>query len=85
MSEITDYLNEKVAELRLAGITSAIIWALGLLISAAAFLWSHPTLTLPLMLAGFSLLLAGAYFNVHFELRRLDYARALEKIAEYEQ
>jgi VIT1/CCC1 family predicted Fe2+/Mn2+ transporter len=85
MTEITDYLNEKVAELRLARIISAVVWTLGLLISAAAFLWRHSTLALPLTLVGFSLFFAGAYFNIQFEFRRLDYTRALEKIAEYEQ
>lgn len=81
MPEITDYLNEKIAELRLARIASAVIWALGLLISIAAFFWR----ALPLTLTGFSLLFLGVYLSVHFEFRRLDYSLALEKIAEYEQ
>ena len=38
-----------------------------------------------LIIIGFSLLFVGLYLSVHYELQRLDYMHALEKIAHQEK
>ncbi|UCH32722.1 MAG: hypothetical protein JSV05_04950 [Candidatus Bathyarchaeota archaeon] len=78
MSDITDYLREKISEVRLARVIGEIIWAIGSCISMAGIFLRLLTFTIP----GFSLLLMGLYLSVHYELQRLSYTQALERFAQ---
>ena len=81
LSETTDYLSEKIVRVRFAKFVGEVIWVLGLCISAIALLLK----TLLFMIPGFSLLLVGSYLSVHYELQRLDYLLALERINRYDK
>jgi len=77
MSDMADYLKEKVAEVRLARFIGEVVWAFGSCISVAGLFLN----VLSLVITGFSLLFIGLYLSVHYELQRLDYTHALEKIS----
>ncbi len=77
MSEITNSLKRKIAEVRYARFIGEFIWALGGCITVAGFLFTNHLFTI----SGFSLLLTGVYLSVYFELQRLGYIYALEKTA----
>ncbi len=81
MSEITDYLSERIVRVRFAKFVGELIWVLGLCISVVALLLK----VLILMIPGFSLLFVGLFVSVHYELQRLDYLIALEKMARYDK
>jgi hypothetical protein len=81
VSDITDYLKNKIAEVRFARFIGEIVWALGSMISIAGLFWR----ILELIITGFSLLFLGLYLSVHYELQRLDYTHALERIAHREK
>lgn len=81
MSDITDYLKEKIAEVRFARFIGEAVWALGTVLSVAGLFFK----VLLLSIVGFSLLFAGLLLSVHYELQRLDYMHALEKISHHEK
>lgn len=81
MSEITDYLKEKIAAVRLARLVGEVICALGSAVSVAGLFLK----ILLLLIAGFSLLFVGLYLSVHYELQRLDYMHSLENFAHKEK
>lgn len=81
LSEITDYLKAKIAEVRFARLVGEIIWALGSCISIVGLFFR----ILFVITAGFSLLFTGLYLSVHYELQRLDYMHSLEKLAHQEK
>lgn len=81
MSDIADYLKQKIVEVRFARFIGEVVWALGSMISIIALFWK----ILELIIAGFSLLFLGLYLSVHYELQRLDYAHALERILHREK
>jgi len=80
LSEIAEYLREKIAEVRLARFIGEIIWALGSVFSVVALFLKIFFVTV----VGFSLLFVGSYLSVHFELQRLDYIHALERASRQE-
>jgi hypothetical protein len=80
LSNISDYLNRKIVDVRLARLLGEAIWALGSCISAAGLLLR----TLILVVIGFPILFFGLYLSVHFELQRLDYVQAMERIMHQE-
>jgi hypothetical protein len=77
--EITDYLKEKIAEVRLARIVGEAVWALGSCISVAGLFFK----ILILIITGFSLLFVGLYLSVHYELQRLNYMHTLDKLTHH--
>ena len=77
MSDISEYLKEKIAEFRLARFFGEMAAALGTCISITGIFLKILILTI----TGFSLLFTGLYLSVHYELQRLDYTHALEKIS----
>ena len=79
--EIADYLKEKIVEVRVARLVGEVVWALGSCISVAGLFFK----ILLLIIMGFSLLFVGLYLSVHYELQRLNYMHALEKIAHHEK
>ena len=81
LSEITDYLSDKIVRVRFAKFVGEVIWVLGFGISVVALLLK----VLLFMIPGFSLLFVGLYLSVHYELQRLDYLLALEKVARYDK
>jgi hypothetical protein len=80
MSDITDYLKQKIVDVRFARFIGEVVWAIGSMISITALFWK----VLELIITGFSLLFLGLYLSVHYEFQRLDYAHALEKISHRE-
>jgi hypothetical protein len=78
VSDITDYLREKISEVRLARVIGEIIWAIGSCISMAGIFLRFLTF----IILGFSLLFVGLYLSVYYELQRLDYIQALERFAQ---
>ncbi len=81
MSDITEYLREKIVEVRLARIIGEVVWAVGSLTAVSGLLLEF----LALIITGFSLLFVGLYLSVHYELQRIDYAHALEQIVRHEK
>lgn len=81
MSEIAEHLKARIAEVRFARLIGEIVWALGALVSAAGLVFKVLLLTI----MGFPLLFVGLYLSVHYELQRIDYALALEKLAHQEK
>ena len=81
MSEITDYLRDEIVRVRLAKFVGEILWALGFFVSVAALILR----VLLLMVPGFSLLFVGLYMSVHYELQRIDYMHALDKITHHDK
>lgn len=81
MSDITDYLRQRIAQVRFARFIGEIVWAFGSVLSVAGLFLK----VLLLITLGFSLLFVGLYLSVHYELQRLDYMRALEKIVHHEK
>lgn len=77
LPEITGYLKEKIAEVRIGRLVGEVVWAIGSCLSVAGLLSRIDLLTI----TGFSSLFAGLYLTVHYELQRLDYLSALEKIS----
>jgi hypothetical protein len=76
LSDVAEYLKEKVAQFKMARHLGEVMWALGSILSAAGLLFKILLLTI----ASFSLLLLGGYLSVHFEFQRLDYLDALDGI-----
>lgn len=81
LSEITDYLKDRVAEVRFARLVWEAVCALGSCISIAGMFFR----ILLLIIIGFSIVFAGLYLSVHYELQRLDYLHALEGFAHREE
>ncbi len=81
MSEIAEHLKARVAEVRFARLIVEIVWALGAFASAAGLVFRVLLLTV----MGFPLLFVGLYLSVHYELQRVDYTLALEKLAHQEK
>jgi len=76
LPEITDYLEEKIVQVRFARLVGAVIWAFGSFLSIAGLFLR----LLPLVVVGFSILFAGLYLSVYYELQRLDYKHSLERL-----
>ncbi|UCE96453.1 MAG: hypothetical protein JSV51_02275 [Candidatus Bathyarchaeota archaeon] len=81
MSEITDYLSQKIVEIRLARFIGEVVWASGSIIASAGLLFR----IILLAIVGFSVLFIGLYLSVHYELQRLDYMHALERLTHKEK
>ncbi len=81
MSEIADYLKEKIAEVRLGRFFGEVVWALGASISVAGLFFA----ILLVAIVGFSLLFTGLFLSVYYELQRLDYMHALERLSHQEK
>lgn len=81
MSDITDYLRQRIAQVRFARFVGEIVWAFGSVLSVAGLFLEF----FFFIILGFSLLLVGLYMSVHYEFQRLDYMRALEKIVHHEK
>jgi hypothetical protein len=82
VSDITDYLKERIAEVRQARFLGEIVWALGTGITVLELLF----LKMPLLaFVGFAMLFAGLFLSVHYELQLLDYTHALENFARKEK
>ncbi|MFQ6068480.1 MAG: hypothetical protein ACE5KD_02945 [Candidatus Bathyarchaeia archaeon] len=81
MSEVTDYLREKIAQVSFARFVGEIVCALGSSISVVGLFLK----ILVFIIIGFSLLFVGLYLSVHYELQRLDYTYALRKIEQHEK
>jgi hypothetical protein len=81
VSDVTEYLRGRIAEVRFARFVGEIISAMGSILTVAGLLLS----ILPLTFTGFSLLFFGLYLSVHYELQRLDYAHALERFGHREK
>jgi hypothetical protein len=76
LSDIAEYLKEKVAQFKMARHLGEVIWALGSLLSVASLLFKVLLLTI----TSFIILFLGGYLSVHFEFQRLDYLNALDGI-----
>jgi hypothetical protein len=81
MADITDYLREKIAEVRLARLLGEAVWALGVIGSIAGLLLMQLVFTI----MGFPLLFAGLVLCVHYEFQLQDYMYALEDFAHQEK
>ncbi|MFP3985635.1 MAG: hypothetical protein ACLFU9_06705 [Candidatus Bathyarchaeia archaeon] len=81
MTDITEYLKQKIAEVRLARFIGEIVWASGFVIAVSGLFLRIFALTI----TGFSLLFLGLFLSVHYELQRLNYAHALEKLMQHEK
>jgi hypothetical protein len=75
VTDISEYLKRRIAEARFGRLIGGIVVILGVIGASLALLFG----ILGLAIVGFSLLFAGLYLSVHFELQRLDYAEDLEK------
>lgn len=75
MSDVTEYLKERIAEVRFARFIGEVVSAMGSILTVAGLLLN----ILPVTITSFSLLFLGLYLSVHYELQRLDYAHALER------
>lgn len=80
MSDISDYFRRKIVDVRLVRFLGEAIWAVGSCISAAGLLLG----ILILVGIGFPILFFGLYLSVYFELQRLDYVHAIERIMHQE-
>lgn len=76
MTDLAGYLKERIAVVRFARLVGEVVWALGSCVSVVGLFLRMLFLTI----SGFSFLIIGLYVSVHFELQRLDYAQALDKI-----
>jgi hypothetical protein len=77
VADVTDYLRQRIAEVRLARLVGEAVWASGAFISIAGLFLRH----LLLSLMGFSLLFVGLVLSVHYEFQLRDYMHALEDFA----
>lgn len=77
LSESENYLAKKITEVHMGRLVGEVIWALGSCLSFAGLFFK----TLFLMILGFSMLFAGLYLCVHYELRRIDYVSILERVS----
>jgi hypothetical protein len=75
--DITDYLRERIAEVRLARLAGEALWALGACISIAGLVLK----LFLLMITGFPIMFAGLLLSIHYELQLRDYIHALENFA----
>ena len=81
LSDIAEYLKEKVAQFKMARHLGEVIWASGSLLSVASLL----SKVLLLTITSFILLFLGVYLSVHFEFQRLDYLDALDGISHLDE
>ncbi|UCD95761.1 MAG: hypothetical protein JSV35_04385 [Candidatus Bathyarchaeota archaeon] len=75
VTDISEYLKRRIAEACFARLIGEIVVILGVIGSSIALLFR----ILGVAILGFSLLFAGLYLSVHYELQRLDYTEDLEK------
>ncbi len=76
LTELAGYLKERIAVVRFARFVGEVVSAFGSCISIVGLFLRILFLTI----SGFSFLIIGLYVSVHFELQRLDYAQALDRI-----
>lgn len=81
LSDISEYLKERMVEMRFARFIGEIVWAIGSTLSITGLFLNF----LPVTVTGFSLLFLGLYLSVHYELQRLNYVHALERFAHREK
>ena len=81
MADIRDYLKRRIVGARFARLIGEIVVALGVIGSLIALFFG----ILALVVVGFSLLFAGLYLAVHYELQRLGYANDLERFTHREK
>lgn len=81
MADIRDYLKRRIVGARLARLIGEIVVALGVIGSLIALFFG----ILALVVVGFSLLFAGLYPAVRYELQRLGYANDLERFTQREK
>jgi len=77
LSEFENYHARKITEVRMGRLVGEVIWALGSCLSFAGLFFR----ILFLMILGSSMLFAGLYLCVHYELRRVDYVSILERVS----
>lgn len=77
MTDITDYLKRRIAEVRLARLVGEAVWASGTITSVVGLLLKH----LLLSVVGFPLLFVGLVLSVHYEFQLRDYMHTLEDFA----
>ena len=77
MTDITDYLKERITELRLARLVGAAVWASGAFTSVVGLLLKH----LLLSVLGFPMLFAGLVLSIHYEFQLREYIHTLEDFA----
>jgi uncharacterized membrane protein len=75
VTDIKEYLKRRIAGARFARLIGEIVVVLGVIGSSIALLFG----ILSLVIVGFSLLFAGLYLAVRYELQRLDYTDDLER------
>lgn len=81
VADITDYLRERIVQVRLARLVAEGVWALGACISVAGLFLK----LLLLVITGFPLLFAGLVLSVHYEFQLRDYIHALKNFARPEK
>ena len=77
MVEITDYLRERIAEVRLARLVWEALWALGACVSVAGLFLK----IFLLVITGFPIMFAGLVLSIHYEQQLRDYIHTLENFA----
>jgi hypothetical protein len=75
--DITDYLRERIAEVRLARLVGEAFWAFGACVSVAGLFLK----LFLLIITGFPMMFAGLLLSVHYELQLRDYIHTLENFA----
>ena len=75
MTDISEYLKRRIAEARFARLIGVMVVILGVIGASIALLLG----ILSIAIVGFTLLFAGLYLSVHYELQRLDYTEDLER------
>jgi hypothetical protein len=75
--EITDYLRERIDEVRLARLVGEALWALGACVSAAGLFLK----LFLLIVTGFPMMFAGLVLSIHYEQQLRDYVHTLENFA----
>jgi hypothetical protein len=75
--DITDYLRERIVEVRLARLVGEAFWALGACASVTGLFLRLFLLVIP----GFPMMFVGLVLSVHYELQLRDYMQTLESFA----
>jgi hypothetical protein len=82
VSDITDYMKERIVKLRQARFLGSVVWALGTGLTVLELL----LLRMPfLAIIGFAMLFTGLVLSVHYEFQLLDCTHALENFARKEK
>jgi hypothetical protein len=81
MVDITDYLRQRITEVRLARLVGEAFWALGACASVTGLFLR----LFPLVIAGFPVMFLGLVLSVHYELQLRDYMHTLESFTRQEK